>query len=97
MPRGHIDCPVIFTTKCNFLTFFRYLDSEMQTDVYYLVMEHCPDGDLRNQILRKRSLKQKFDIEQVIEWSLQIATALKFCHDRKVVHRDLKVRIHFYN
>ena len=63
----------------------------MQTDYYYLAMEYCPDGDLKNQILRKRSLQQKFDIKQVVEWALQIASALKFCHDRKVIHRDLKV------
>ena len=68
----------------------------MQTDFYFLVMEHCPDGDLRNQILRKRSLRQKFDVDQVVEWSLQVASALKFCHDRKVVHRDLKVRVGKY-
>ena len=63
----------------------------MQRDHYYLVMEHCPDGDLRDRILRKRSLQQKFDIEQVVEWAFHIASALKFCHDRKVIHRDLKV------
>ena len=63
----------------------------MQTDFYFLVMENCPDGNLRNQILRKRSLQEKFDVEQVIDWSMQIASALKFCHDRKVIHRDLKV------
>ena len=67
----------------------------MQTDYYYLVMEYCPDGDLRNQILRKRSLQQKFDIEQVVEWSHHIASALKFCHDRNVIHRDLKVGTDF--
>ena len=67
----------------------------MQTDYYYLAMEYCPDGDLRNKILRKRSLQEKFDIEQVVEWALQIASALKFCHDRRVIHRDLKVNAHF--
>ena len=74
------------------LTFMlRYLDHEMQADYYYLMMEYCPDGDLRNQIRQKSNLGEKFDIDQVVEWSLQIAAALKFCHDRHVIHRDLKV------
>ena len=74
------------------LTFmFRYLDDEMQTDFYFLVMEYCPDGDLRNQIREKSRLQQKFDVQQIVDWSLQIANALKFCHDRKVIHRDVKV------
>ena len=63
----------------------------MQTDYYFLVMEYCPDGDLRKQISRNQSLKKKFDVLQVVDWSLQIASALKFCHDRQVIHRDVKV------
>ena len=70
---------------------FRYLDHEMQNDYYYLMMEYCPDGDLRNQIRQKKDLGEKFDIRQVVDWSLQVAAALKFCHDNQVIHRDLKV------
>ena len=77
--------------KLNFT--FRYIDEEMQTDYYFLVMEYCPGGDLRDQILLKKNLQQRFDVRQVIEWSLQVASALKFCHDRKVIHRDLKVSL----
>ena len=64
----------------------------MQSDFYFLVMEYCPDGDLRDQIRQKKNLGQKFNVKQVIEWSLQVASALKFCHSKKVIHRDLKVR-----
>ena len=63
----------------------------MQNDYYYLMMEYCPDGDLRNQIRQKKDLGEKFDIRQVVDWSLQVAAALKFCHDNQVIHRDLKV------
>ena len=70
---------------------FRYLDSEMQADYYFLVMQYCPDGDLRDQIRQKINLGQVFDVQQVIDWALQVASALKFCHDRKVIHRDVKV------
>ena len=69
----------------------RYLDSEMQADYYFLVMQYCPDGDLRDQIRQKINLGQVFDVQQVIDWALQVASALKFCHDRKVIHRDVKV------
>ena len=70
----------------------RYLDDEMHSDFFYLVMEYCPDGDLRKHILLKKNQQQKFEVPQVVEWSLQIASALKFCHDHKVIHRDVKVR-----
>ena len=73
----------------NFL--FRYIDNEKHQDYYYLVMEHCVEGDLRSQLLKKNYDNQKFDVAQVIDWAYQIASALKYCHDRTVIHRDLKV------
>ena len=71
---------------------FRYLDDDMQSDFFFLIMEYCPGGDLRKQISRKKSLNEKFGVQQVVEWSLQVAAALKFCHDNGVIHRDLKVK-----
>ena len=70
---------------------FRYIDSEKHTDYYYLVMEHCEEGDLRSQLHKKNYHKQKFDVEQVVDWAFQIASALKYCHDKTIIHRDLKV------
>ena len=55
-------------------------------------MEYCNEGDLRDQIIQKANSGEKFDVEQVVEWSCHIAAGLKFCHDKKVIHRDLKVR-----
>ena len=71
---------------------FRYLGGDMQSDYYFLFMEYCPDGDLRKKIRENQKSKKNFDVHQVIDWSLQVASALKFCHDRKVIHRDVKVR-----
>ena len=56
-------------------------------------MEHCEEGDLRSQLHKKNFYKRKFEVEQVIDWAFQIASALKFCHDRTVIHRDLKVKV----
>ena len=97
MSKRHLHCPVSYfflneKNKSFWTSILRYLDHDMQTDFYYLMMEYCPDGDLRNQIRQKSNLGEKFDIEQVVEWSLQVASALKFCHDHNVIHRDLKVR-----
>ena len=70
---------------------FSYLDNEMQSDQYFLVMEYCTGGDLRKQISLKKRNNHKFNVLQVVNWSLQIAAALEFCHERLVIHRDVKV------
>ena len=31
-----------------------------------------------------------FKEEQVLHWFAQIALAIKYCHDRKLLHRDIK-------
>ena len=90
-------CPIFsnppVSVRLIFDVLFRYIDDEQHNDYYYLVMEHCEEGDLRSQLHKKNYYKQKFDVEQVIDWAFQIASALKFCHDRTVIHRDLKVKV----
>ena len=55
-------------------------------------MEHCPEGDLREQITKAEIRNKKIKVDLAIDWSFQIMSALKYCHDRKIMHRDLKVR-----
>ena len=59
-------------------------------------MEYCDGGDLHS-ILKARSECKNTDGEiayfsedEVLDWFTQICLALKHCHDRKVLHRDLK-------
>ena len=44
--------------------------------------------DLRNMIL-SRNFSMTF--EQKIQVALQIASAIEYMHDRKLIHRDIKV------
>lgn len=56
-------------------------------DRFYLVMENMKGGELLRQI-EKRTRYTEADAKVVVATLL---TAIKFCHDRGVVHRDLKV------
>lgn len=49
-------------------------------------MEMCTKGPLTNVILRKEIRK----LEQKVQVLLQIADGMRFLHERKVIHRDLK-------
>ncbi len=38
------------------------------------------------------SAKDYFTEDQVLYWFTQICLALKHCHDRKILHRDIKAQ-----
>ena len=56
-----------------------------------IVMEYAAGGDLSHCLRRRRSSGRGLFAEQkVISWFVQICLGVKHCHDRKVLHRDLK-------
>ena len=51
-------------------------------------MEYVIGGDLDQRIKDQqgRLLSQK----QILDWFIQICLGLKYIHDRKIIHRDIK-------
>ncbi len=62
-----------------------------------IVMDYVDGGDLlqkvQQQVMQNRASNRMEYIneEQILNWFTQICLALKHCHDRKIIHRDLKV------
>uniref|UniRef100_A0A8C2V1J5 non-specific serine/threonine protein kinase n=1 Tax=Chinchilla lanigera TaxID=34839 RepID=A0A8C2V1J5_CHILA len=54
----------------------------------FIVMEYCDGGDLMRRIHRQRGVL--FGEDQILGWFVQISLGLKYIHDRKIVHRDIK-------
>ena len=55
-----------------------------------IIMEYADDGDIDKKIkdnLKKRNL---FSEETIWCWVIQILEGLKYLHDNKIIHRDLK-------
>ncbi len=53
---------------------------------YYLTMEYCSGGDLKNMIGRKHRLPFRLALQTTIA----VCKALTYCHDRGILHRDVK-------
>ena len=59
-------------------------------------MQYADGGDITKMIKERRALKLEngslnyWTEECVLDWFSQIALALKYVHDRKILHRDLK-------
>ncbi|XP_028404175.1 serine/threonine-protein kinase Nek1-like isoform X2 [Dendronephthya gigantea] len=67
-----------------------FLESFQERGNLYIVMDYCDGGDLYKKINNRRG--EYFTEDQVLDWFVQIASALKHVHDRKILHRDIKTQ-----
>ena len=69
----------------NILRLFGYFYDDRRI---YLILEFAPGGELYKQLCKGR-----FGEETGARYVLDVAQALDHCHKKKVIHRDLKVRV----
>ena len=61
-------------------------DFGISDETPYLVMEYTPNGTLRSRHLEGSQLA----CEQIMTYVKQIASALDYAHQQRVIHRDIK-------
>lgn len=64
----------------------RVLDFGIEQDVPFLVMEYAPNGTLRQRYVKHVPLP----VPQVVAYANQVASALQYAHDQRLIHRDVK-------
>lgn len=68
----------------------RYRDNFIDSGWLSILMDYCEGGDLSKQIENARKRRQPIPEEQILMWITQALLALKYIHDKHVLHRDLK-------
>jgi NIMA (never in mitosis gene a)-related kinase len=68
----------------------RYVASFTERGCFYIVMEFADGGDLSQKIQRRG--RKYFSEDEVLHDFIQLALAIKYIHDRKILHRDLKTQ-----
>ena len=64
----------------------KIIDFFSTSNLYYIITEYCPDGELFNEIIKVG----KFDEGQSAFIMNQIFKAITYCHSQNIIHRDLK-------
>jgi NIMA (never in mitosis gene a)-related kinase len=67
-----------------------YKDSFIEDGFLNIVMEYADGGDLFTRIQKAKKSMTKFAEQQILRWFTQALLALKFIHDKHILHRDLK-------
>lgn len=60
-------------------------------DTLNILMEYANGGTLADVIKSRVALTQPFHETTVLDWFVQIASALEYMHSCNILHRDLKV------
>ena len=55
-----------------------------------IVMEYAEEGDLEQKIKYNLKKRLNFDESTIWGWIIQILKGIKYLHDNKIMHRDLK-------
>src|SRR6266487_2015318 len=64
----------------------RMLDFGLEGNTPYLILAYAPHGTLRHRHPKGTALP----LTAVVSYTRQVAEALQFAHDRKLIHRDIK-------
>lgn len=64
----------------------RVLDFNVQGDTPFIVMSYAPNGTLR----QRHPSGAPLPLETINSYVKQLAAALQYAHDKKIIHRDVK-------
>lgn len=67
-----------------------YRDSFVEKNFLCIVMDYADGGDLFKAIAQQRSRGEFFSESQILRWFTQATLALKYLHEKHILHRDLK-------
>lgn len=69
-----------------------YRESFIVKNSLCIIMDYAEGGDLYSKITEQKKTGRGYSEDQIMTWFCQILLALKYIHDRKILHRDLKTQ-----
>ena len=79
----------------------RLEDLKVTKNHYYIIMEYCNGGSLKQCLDRYKELYHHAFTEEIVQYIMrQVISAVKYIHSQRIIHRDLKldnILVHFQN
>ena len=69
----------------------RYVDSGVSRSKLWIAMDYATGGDLDVYVQAKKKAMRRFSADEALGIFGQCCSALSYLHQRKILHRDLKV------
>lgn len=69
-----------------------YRESFMDKKFLCIVMDYADGGDMYKKIEFQKKISKLMPENQLLDWFVQMALAIKHIHDNKILHRDLKTQ-----
>ncbi|CAK61904.1 unnamed protein product (macronuclear) [Paramecium tetraurelia] len=57
---------------------------------FFIIMERCQGGELKNIIEEKKKMNQKLKATQILDFVYQFIDGYQILYDNKIMHRDIK-------
>jgi NIMA (never in mitosis gene a)-related kinase 1/4/5 len=68
----------------------RYWESFMKNSQLCIIMDYCEGGDMWQYIVAQKKKHTTIPEAQVLRWLTQMCLAMKFMHEKNILHRDIK-------
>jgi NIMA (never in mitosis gene a)-related kinase len=67
-----------------------YFESFVEDDHLHIILEYVSGGDLQDYLNERKKIKQSCDEDFILKVFTQLTSALKYCSERNIIHRDIK-------
>ena len=68
----------------------KYGDFSKDRKILYEISEYADGGDLQAKINERKKTNNYFDENTLLDWFIQLCLALKYIHDKNILHRNIK-------
>ena len=74
------------------LNIIKYYDYIFEKNKEIIIMEYAEGGNLKEKIEEKKVIEEN----KIIDWFIEICEGIKYIHNKKIIHRNLKKLIIYF-